>query len=132
MLSLCMAQPRMPTVYINHGGGPLPLLGQQPDVSSFLKGSMVKASSQQGPLRHPCLLRLALGGTPLLEERLWRSAPCGRPGPEHQPPPKSPIPLPFTIQERLRCDTATTACGGRGRHISLGDFDTDRERRREA
>ena len=40
-----MTQPRMPTVYINHGGGPLPLLGQQPDVSSFLKGSMVKASS---------------------------------------------------------------------------------------
>lgn len=32
-----MAQPRMPAVYINHGGGPLPLLGQQPDVASFLQ-----------------------------------------------------------------------------------------------
>ena len=27
---------RMPTIYINHGGGPLPLLGQQPSVASFL------------------------------------------------------------------------------------------------
>ena len=27
---------RMPTIYINHGGGPLPLLGSQPKVAAFL------------------------------------------------------------------------------------------------
>ena len=27
---------RLPAIYINHGGGPLPLLGQQPDVAGFL------------------------------------------------------------------------------------------------
>ena len=26
----------MPCIYVNHGGGPLPLLGQQPVVSDFL------------------------------------------------------------------------------------------------
>eukprot|EP01063_Lacrimia_lanifica_P041744 TRINITY_DN9802_c0_g2_i1.p2 TRINITY_DN9802_c0_g2~~TRINITY_DN9802_c0_g2_i1.p2 ORF type:complete len:273 (+),score=93.01 TRINITY_DN9802_c0_g2_i1:509-1327(+) len=29
---------RMPCVYINHGGGPLPLLGRQPEVAEFLSG----------------------------------------------------------------------------------------------
>mmetsp|Transcript_11144 Transcript_11144/g.24516 ORF Transcript_11144/g.24516 Transcript_11144/m.24516 type:complete len:292 (-) Transcript_11144:178-1053(-) len=28
--------PRMPAVYINHGGGPLPLLGKQPGIAEFL------------------------------------------------------------------------------------------------
>lgn len=28
---------RMPCIYINHGGGPLPLLGQQPSVANTLK-----------------------------------------------------------------------------------------------
>jgi hypothetical protein len=131
-----MTQPRMPAVYINHGGGPLPLLGQQPEVSSFLKGSKAKAPSLgSAASRQPRLLMLALlalGGTPALEERPWRSVPCGRLGPEHQPRPKSPIPLRFTTQERLRCHTATTAFGGHSHHITLGNFNTDCERRREA
>lgn len=29
---------RMPCVYINHGGGPMPLLGRQPELASFLRG----------------------------------------------------------------------------------------------
>ena len=29
---------RFPTAYINHGGGPMPLLGQQDDVANFLRG----------------------------------------------------------------------------------------------
>ena len=34
MASSCAA--RMPSIYINHGGGPMPLRGQQPDVAQFL------------------------------------------------------------------------------------------------
>lgn len=30
------AAARQPAIYINHGGGPLPLLGQQPSVANFL------------------------------------------------------------------------------------------------
>mmetsp|Transcript_2983 Transcript_2983/g.4903 ORF Transcript_2983/g.4903 Transcript_2983/m.4903 type:complete len:307 (+) Transcript_2983:59-979(+) len=30
--------PRMPCVYVNHGGGPMPLLGQQPDLAAYLSG----------------------------------------------------------------------------------------------
>eukprot|EP00971_Amphidinium_carterae_P171608 3402262-Amphidinium_carterae.1 len=29
---------RMPCVYVNHGGGPMPLLGQQPDLAAYLSG----------------------------------------------------------------------------------------------
>eukprot|EP00662_Eupelagonemidae_sp_cell21_P022877 gene22877-28214_t len=29
--------PRMPTLYVNHGGGPMPLLGQDPDTAEQLR-----------------------------------------------------------------------------------------------
>jgi len=35
--SVLMPGEHMPCVYINHGGGPLPILGQQPDVANFLR-----------------------------------------------------------------------------------------------
>ena len=36
MAACGMAAVRQPAIYINHGGGPLPLLGQQPSVANFL------------------------------------------------------------------------------------------------
>ena len=39
-----------PCVYLNHGGGPMPLLGNQPNVASFLKsyGKSVKPTAILG------------------------------------------------------------------------------------
>eukprot|EP00746_Dinoflagellata_sp_MGD_P112446 gnl/MRDRNA2_/MRDRNA2_49513_c0_seq1.p1 gnl/MRDRNA2_/MRDRNA2_49513_c0~~gnl/MRDRNA2_/MRDRNA2_49513_c0_seq1.p1 ORF type:complete len:293 (+),score=48.10 gnl/MRDRNA2_/MRDRNA2_49513_c0_seq1:35-880(+) len=37
---------RMPCVYINHGGGPMPLLGQQPDVQGFLSSYLATLPQQ--------------------------------------------------------------------------------------
>merc|ERR1719272_2328193 len=36
----------MPCIYINHGGGPMPLLGQQPAIADFL-GSYLATQPQQ-------------------------------------------------------------------------------------
>eukprot|EP00927_Polykrikos_kofoidii_P077009 TRINITY_DN74001_c0_g1_i1.p1 TRINITY_DN74001_c0_g1~~TRINITY_DN74001_c0_g1_i1.p1 ORF type:complete len:316 (+),score=37.40 TRINITY_DN74001_c0_g1_i1:70-948(+) len=36
--SLAQKSERMPCVFINHGGGPLPLLGRQPQIANFLSG----------------------------------------------------------------------------------------------
>ena len=37
---------RQPAVYINHGGGPMPLLGQQPSVAEFLSAYASKLSAR--------------------------------------------------------------------------------------
>lgn len=35
--AVCAASARMPSILVNHGGGPLPLMGQQPHIAKFLK-----------------------------------------------------------------------------------------------